>query len=321
MLRLKLKMCWKAPQPCLGVVCWVHFSHPLPWWWLALEGRGGERGGGERGESQEKLGGRWTGATSSNLLKNRFIGLIQVSLHPLDGLCSMASDGSHATPHLPDVLLLELPLKLSSVALLPLCDLFPQFSLHLHLLLVSTPEGCHLPVQWCLDVFSHPGFVVGETVHSLGWAHAVCAEMYIVCYAACESIYVVPMCITENIPVCYLKTALKSLLCFLRPPLYSSGDHWLLLDCRFIERPKVDQVVIWSELWNSASLTLAYSRSSVWFSQVLQSTNWLKVGRVVIKVKWLKSPDIDMNTLGCSVCSLVELRTSAARNALAAGGI
>jgi len=37
----------------------------------------------------------------------------------------MASDGSHATPHLPEVLLLELPLKLPSVSLL--CDLFPQF--------------------------------------------------------------------------------------------------------------------------------------------------------------------------------------------------
>jgi len=49
----------------------------------------------------------------------------------------------------------------------------------------------------------------------------------------------------------------------------------------------------------------------------------LNVGRVDARVTWLKSPDIDMNALGCSVCrrAVTELMTSVARDALAAGGM
>lgn len=70
------------------------------------------------------------------------------------------------------------------------------------------------------------------------------------------------------------------------------------------------------------SLTLTYSRSSALIPLVGQSTNCLNVGCVAARVMWLKSPEIAMNTLGCSVCSLAvsEWMTTVARDTLVDGG-
>ena len=59
------------------------------------------------------------------------------------------------------------------------------------------------------------------------------------------------------------------------------------------------------------------------FSLVLQSTNWLKVGRHDERETWLKSPDTAINALGLWFCTLamVKWMTSHAVYVLAEGGM
>ena len=72
-----------------------------------------------------------------------------------------------------------------------------------------------------------------------------------------------------------------------------------------------------------ASFTIAYSRSRVLSSLVVQVTYWVNFGSVFLMQTWLKSPEIIMRALGCAVCSLaiVEWMTSHADVGLADGGI
>ena len=52
-----------------------------------------------------------------------------------------------------------------------------------------------------------------------------------------------------------------------------------------------------------ASFTLAYSRSRVFSSLVVQVTYWVNFGSVFLMETWLKSPEIIMRALRCAVCS------------------
>ena len=75
--------------------------------------------------------------------------------------------------------------------------------------------------------------------------------------------------------------------------------------------------------WSFLSSFLAYSRSRVFSSLVLQVTYWVNFGSVFLMETSLKSPEIIMRALGCVVCSpaTIEWMTSHADVGLADGGI
>ena len=91
------------------------------------------------------------------------------------------SDGSHATPHIPHVVLLEFILQLSPIIVFSLSDFKFEYPLYSpHLITVAISERPLLLIQDGLNVLSDPRFVVGLTGYSPSWDIAVNTEVDVV---------------------------------------------------------------------------------------------------------------------------------------------
>ena len=187
----------------------------------------------------------------------------------------------------------------------------PLFKLPLnppHLLPVTISEGSLLLIQQDLDVSGDPRLVIEEAAYSRCRNNTVHTEVDVPRYAVHEIIKVLPMRITEQLPVLLVQSSPAKLYRSPWASPHSPGGHRKRLDLGLIQGLQVDEVVVWSSKRRKGSgavpsLTAVYSRSSVVFSLVGQSTNCLKVHSVAARVMLLKSPDNAMNASGCWVWS------------------
>lgn len=192
----------------------------------------------------------------------------------------MACVGIHTSPDLPHVLLSQLLLHCSPVAIL--CFLHTVFHLLLcclQCLLISAPEGSILPVEGSFDFPCHPWFVVRVIADSLGRGDHVCTEIKVICQTVCKALYFLTVWVDQLIPDCDVEQSLRA--------SSISGDHRL--------KGRVAAGCLWTRglnygcscirLWSDfprggrdvalyASFTLAYNKSVVLLFLVGQSTTW-----------------------------------------------